>query len=68
VTMIEGAHAIGHSVVELGLDALGCKISAVRRRGTLGTVESQLVLGDVVVLLGPPAAVNAGEVRLLQGK
>jgi CPA2 family monovalent cation:H+ antiporter-2 len=68
VTVIEGAHAIGRSVVELDLDALGCKVSAVRRRGALGTVESQLALGDVVVLLGPPAAVNAGEVRLLQGK
>jgi len=68
VTMIEGAHAIGRSVVELDLDALGCKVSAVRRRGTLGTVESQLTLGDVVVLLGTPASVSAGEVRLLQGK
>jgi len=68
ITLIEGAYALGRSVAELDLSSLGCKVSAVRRRGTRGSNDAPLSLGDVVVLLGAPAALSAGEERLLQGK
>ena len=65
-----GAAAIGASLAELRLDALGCEVSAIRRRGIRAVepaAETRLEEGDVVVLLGGPEAVDAGEQRLLKG-
>ncbi|MCK9285067.1 MAG: monovalent cation:proton antiporter-2 (CPA2) family protein [Rhodocyclaceae bacterium] len=69
VVLGDGAQAIGRAVVDLGLDAFGCTVSAVRRRG-VRRVESTAPLsaGDVVVLLGPPAALAAAEQSLLSGR
>ncbi|GAB2181788.1 monovalent cation:proton antiporter family protein [Denitratisoma sp. agr-D3] len=68
VTLTEGSFALGQAVAELELGQLGCSVSAVRRRGSRGSNESLLMVGDVVVLLGVPAALTAGEARLLRGK
>ena len=63
------AAAIGKPLIELDLEALGCRVSAVRRRG-VRAVESAVTLaaGDVVVLPVAPASLAAGEARLLTGK
>ena len=64
-----GAAAIGESLSELGLEAQGCEISAIRRRGSRAidpSPETRLEEGDVIVLLGEPEAVMAAEMRLLQ--
>lgn len=68
VTLTLGACALGQTVAELGLDRVGCSVSAVRRRGARGSNETPLAVGDVVVLLGTPIGLAAGEKRLLQGK
>jgi CPA2 family monovalent cation:H+ antiporter-2 len=62
------APAIGRSLKELDLAGTGVEITAVRRRGILGDNPSDdLVLqsGDVVVLRGTVAALEASEQRLL---
>jgi len=70
VVLTPGAHAVGRSIDELALLELGVEVSAVRRRGiralspTGGTVFQA---ADVVVLLGSPEQLAAGESRLLQG-
>lgn len=68
VTLTEGAYCLGRVVADMELEKLECSVSAVRRRGARGSTDAPLVVGDVVVLLGTPIALNAGEVRLLQGK
>ncbi|MDD5177163.1 MAG: monovalent cation:proton antiporter-2 (CPA2) family protein [Sterolibacterium sp.] len=71
VVLTEGAHAIGRKLGELGLDQLDAAVSAIRRRGIRGIApdpEIRLEAGDVVVILGVPAAVAAAEERLLRGK
>jgi CPA2 family monovalent cation:H+ antiporter-2 len=68
ITLIDGAHAVGLTVADLQLESLGCSLSAVRRRGARGNNDSPLAIGDVVVLLGAPAALTAGEDRLMRGK
>lgn len=57
-------------MAELRLDALRCSISAMRRCGASGSrsMDELLIEGDVVVLLGVPAALAASEARLLTGK
>jgi len=64
-----GAAAIGATLAELGLEACGCEISAIRRRGIHSAEpapEMRLQEGDVVVVLGEPEALLAAEQRLLQ--
>jgi CPA2 family monovalent cation:H+ antiporter-2 len=70
ITLGQDAYAIGRSAEEMKLEELGCTISAIRRRGSSGVrgVGELLAEGDVVVLLGTPAALAASEVRLLTGK
>jgi len=62
------APAVGRSLSELDLADTGVEVTAVRRRGILGDNPSgDLVLqaGDIVVLRGTVAALEAGEQRLL---
>ena len=69
VLLASGASAIGRTLDALNLDALGCEVSAIRRRGIRAlepAPETRLEEGDVVVLLGIPEAVTAAEERLLQ--
>lgn len=71
VTLDTGASALGRTLADCGLEALGVQVRAVRRRGEkrkLAAAEAgALRAGDVVVLLGPPDEVAAAEYRLLRG-
>ena len=69
IWLTPGARAIGKTLAELDLEGLGCEVSAIRRRGIRAVEpapETQLVEGDVIVVLGAPEAVSAAEERLLQ--
>jgi CPA2 family monovalent cation:H+ antiporter-2 len=69
VPVEEGGAAVGQTLSALGLEALGAEVTALRRRGIRGAdPSSDLVLqaGDVVVLRGPPEALERAEDRLLQ--
>lgn len=68
VTLVEGCHALGRKLAEIDLASLGCSVSTVRRKGARRDAGEPLAAGDAVVLLGPPAALNAAETRLLNGK
>ena len=63
-----GSGAIGKTLAEFELDALGVQVRAVRRRGTKVKLDAasagRLESGDVVVLLGAPEALAAAEERL----
>jgi CPA2 family monovalent cation:H+ antiporter-2 len=65
------ASAIGRTLAELDLDALGVQVRAVRRPGArarLAAAEAgALQAGDVVVLVGVPELLAAAEDRLLRG-
>jgi CPA2 family monovalent cation:H+ antiporter-2 len=71
VTLDEGSHALGRTLAELGLDALGAQVRAVRRPGAHEKLDpaqaGALQAGDVVVLLGAPEALARAEERLLRG-
>ena len=70
VILGDGARAIAHTLGELQLDQAGVTVSAIRRRGIRGIEpgnETLLEAGDVVVLLGVPAALAAAEEWLLRG-
>ncbi len=70
VTVPAGAPTIGRALGELMLDEFGVSVPAVRRRGIRGLqpgVETRIEAGDVVVLLGLPAGLEAAEQRLLSG-
>ena len=71
VTLASGAHAIGRALADLELEALAAQVHAVRRPGVRARLEADeagpLQPGDVVVLLGVPAALAAAEERLLRG-
>ena len=61
---------VGLVVIELDLGALGCEVSAIRRRGIKAiepAQDTQIKVGDVVVLLGLPAGLAVAEERLLKG-
>ncbi|MBS1143663.1 MAG: potassium transporter [Proteobacteria bacterium] len=69
VLLASGSAGIGRTLDDLNLDALGCEVSAVRRRGIRAlepAPETRLEEGDVVVVLGLPEAVTAAEERLLR--
>ena len=70
VTLTQGAYAVGRTLAELDLAALGAAATRVRRRGIrVGepTPETRFEAGDVVVVLGEPDSLAAAEIRLLQG-
>ena len=69
VWLAPGAAGIGKTLEELDLPALGCEISAIRRRGIRSVepaLDARLEEGDVIVLLGGPEAVQLAEKRLMK--
>lgn len=65
-----GAWGIGKTIADLGLERFEVSVSAIRRRGIRAvspSPEARLEAGDVVVLLGAPDGLAAGENRLLKG-
>ena len=65
-----GAWGIGRSIAEIDLERFGVAVTAIRRRGIRAVSpapEARFEAGDVVVLMGVPDALAAGENRLLQG-
>ncbi|MEF8752663.1 MAG: monovalent cation:proton antiporter-2 (CPA2) family protein [Accumulibacter sp.] len=70
ILLADGAHAIGRTLGELALQALGVEVTAVRRRNIRAlepAAETRFRSGDVVVLLGSPGSLAAAEQRLLLG-
>ncbi|MDH4095786.1 MAG: monovalent cation:proton antiporter-2 (CPA2) family protein [Betaproteobacteria bacterium] len=71
VTLHAHAAALARALDLEGLEALGVQVRAVRRPGQSKKLSAEeagaLREGDVIVLLGPPAALALAELRLLQG-
>ena len=70
ITLAQGAYAVGKTLGELDLAAIGAAVTRVRRRGIRAgepAPETRFEAGDVVVVLGEPDALEAAEIRLLQG-
>ena len=70
VVLNPGAWGIGRSIAELGLERFEVTVSVIRRRGIRAvspSPEARFEAGDVVVLLGVPDGLAAGENRLLKG-
>jgi CPA2 family monovalent cation:H+ antiporter-2 len=70
VVLNPGAYGIGRTIAQLGLERLGVTVSAIRRRSIRAVSpgpEARFEVGDVVVLMGVPASLEAGEKRLLKG-
>jgi CPA2 family monovalent cation:H+ antiporter-2 len=71
VTLAQGAYAVGRTLAEIDLTALGASVTRVRRRGIrVGepASETRFEAGDVVVVLGEPDSLAAAEILLLQGR
>ncbi|MBI5435719.1 MAG: cation:proton antiporter [Nitrosomonadales bacterium] len=71
VLLKEDSPAVGKRLREIGLEALGIEVNAVRRHGVRGAKPSEEMLlqaGDVLVLLGLPEALQQAEARLQKGK
>jgi CPA2 family monovalent cation:H+ antiporter-2 len=67
VVLNPGAWAVGRNLGETDLERFGVSVSLIRRRGIRAvspTPEARLEAGDVVVLLGEPDGLAAGENRL----
>jgi len=66
------ARGVGRRLAELRLEDLGAQVRAVRRLGEKRKLDAdeagELREGDVVVLLGPPEAIDAAESLLLRGR
>jgi CPA2 family monovalent cation:H+ antiporter-2 len=70
VSLVAGAYAIGRTLGELAVDGRGVEVTAVRRRNIRAlepSADTRFESGDVVVLLGVPAALAVAEGRLLKG-
>ncbi|MHB8666931.1 MAG: monovalent cation:proton antiporter-2 (CPA2) family protein [Burkholderiales bacterium] len=70
ITLTQDAYAVGRTLAELDLAALGSAVTRVRRRGIrVGEPgpETRFEAGDVLVVLGEPDGIAAAEIRLLQG-
>jgi CPA2 family monovalent cation:H+ antiporter-2 len=71
VTLEAQARAVGRTLDELDLEAMGVQVRAVRRPGQklrlAASAAGVLQAGDVVVLLGVPEMLAAAEDRLLRG-
>jgi len=70
VVVPAGAKAVGRTIGEMDFALMDVSVSAVRRRNIRGLSpgpETEILAGDVVVLLGEPANLQLAEKRLLQG-
>jgi CPA2 family monovalent cation:H+ antiporter-2 len=70
VVLEPSARGIGRTLAELGLDALGVEVNAIRRRGIRGgnpDPDTCLQAGDVLVLKGTPEQLSEAEAVLLGG-
>lgn len=70
VSLPAGAFCVSRCLADLGIEASGARIAAVRRKGmrTLDPADDTVFeAGDVVVLLGVPASLALAEDRLLKG-
>jgi CPA2 family monovalent cation:H+ antiporter-2 len=70
VALTQGAYAVGRTLAELDLTAVGASVTRVRRRGSHAgepAPDTRFEAGDVVVLLGEADSLAAAEIRLLQG-
>jgi len=70
VVVPAGAKAVGHTIGEMDFALMDVSVSAVRRRNIRGLSpgpETEILAGDVVVLLGEQANLQLAEKRLLQG-
>ncbi len=64
------AACVGRKLESLHLEALGARVTAIRRKGVREVNpkgETRLADGDVVLLLGTHENVAKAEIRLLQG-
>jgi K+:H+ antiporter len=69
IALTPGARAAGRRLGELALDTLGVTVTAIRRRETRAPfpgADTELLEGDVLVLLGAPEQLAAAEGRLLR--
>ena len=70
VTVAPGSDAIGKTLADLDISALGVVVTAIRRRGIRGvdpSPEARLLAGDGLVLRGPNEALALAEERLSAG-
>ena len=70
LTLNKGAHAVGRSLAEIDLRALGVVVTALRREGVVGRQPPAVTVlkeGDVMVLWGTPEKLQDAEERLLRG-
>jgi len=70
VLLKEESAAVGKHLREIGLDALNVEVNGLRRHGVHGAQPSEEMLlqaGDVLVLLGPPGALQQAEMWLHKG-
>lgn len=70
VPLTPGAYAVGRTLGDLALANTGVEVTAVRRRNIRAlepSDETRFEPGDVVVLLGLPAALETVEERFLKG-
>ncbi|MCS6787497.1 MAG: cation:proton antiporter [Thiobacillaceae bacterium] len=67
IQLTERHGATGKTLAELGLEADGAAVVAVRRRGIRGTepsADTRLQAGDILVLRGTPQALALAEMKL----
>jgi CPA2 family monovalent cation:H+ antiporter-2 len=70
VMITQGAAAAGHSLESLALDQLLVEVVAIRRQGIKGVdpqPETEIRVGDVLMLRGAADGLAAAEIRVLQG-
>jgi CPA2 family monovalent cation:H+ antiporter-2 len=70
VLITQGAAAAGHSLENLALDELLVEVVAIRRQGIKGVdpqPDTEVRVGDVLVLRGAADGLAAAEFRVLQG-
>ncbi|HZM47129.1 MAG TPA: monovalent cation:proton antiporter-2 (CPA2) family protein [Burkholderiales bacterium] len=70
VVILAGAAAVGSTLGEIGLAALGVEVTAVRRRHVRTLTpddQTRIEDGDVIVLLGLAEDLAAAELKLMQG-
>jgi K+:H+ antiporter len=70
VTLPPQANAVDKRLSDLGLDALGVAVSAVRHRGKQShqpSPDTTFAAGDTLVLYGSPEALEQAEKLLLDG-